>query len=114
MQELPPLPLAEWRDTLETLHRWMQIVGKVKLALTPPINHFWNVTFDVSAHGLSTGAIPVDDHSIEMEFDFVEDILRIRPTTGPAHVVALRPRSVADFYTATMQALHGANASAKI
>ena len=109
MKDLPALPYREWRDTLETLHRWSQVVGKVKLALTPLINHWWNVPLSVSAHGLTTGSIPYGDRHFEMELDFVDDILRIRPDDGHDRIVELRPRSVADFYAATMSALREAN-----
>ena len=105
MQELPSLPYAEWRDTLETLHRWTQIVGKVRLELTPLINHWWNVPFYVSAHGLTTSSIITGEHVFEMEFDFVNDVLHIRPDDGTEQNVELRPRTVADFYAATMDAL---------
>ena len=82
MKDLPALPYREWRDTLETLHRWSQVVGKVKLALTPLLNHWWNVPLSVSAHGLTTGSIPYGDRHFEIELDFVDDILRIRPDDG--------------------------------
>jgi hypothetical protein len=105
MKDLPSLPYDEWSDTLETLHRWSQIVGKVKLALTPLLNHWWNVPLSVSAHGLTTGTIPYGDRDFEMELDFLEDVLRIRTDDRRARFVELRPRSVADFYAATMTAL---------
>ncbi|MBX3160589.1 MAG: hypothetical protein KF773_31780 [Deltaproteobacteria bacterium] len=107
--DLPPLPLDAWRDTRETLHRWAQVVGKVRLGLTPLINHWWNVPFYVSARGLTTSAITLGERWFEMEFDFVGDALRIQPNDGPPHLVELRPRSVADFYAATMTALRAAN-----
>lgn len=112
--ELPALPYAEWRDTRETLHRWMQIAGKVQLALTPTVNHWWNTAFHVSAHGLTTQGIVTDNGVFDIEFDFVEDVMRIRPDDGPARQVELRPRTVADFYDATMKALHDAGITARI
>jgi hypothetical protein len=112
--DLPPLPLNEWRDTCETLHRWTQIVGKIRLALTPLINHWWNVPLYVSARGLTTSAITLGDRWFEMEFDFVEDVLRIQPSDGRPQLVELRPRSVADFYIATMTALRAANIECRI
>lgn len=108
MKELPALPYDEWSDTLETLHRWSQIVGKVKLALTPKLNHWWNVPLSLSAHGLTTGAIPFGDRDFEMELDFLDDVLRVRPDDGRDQLVDLRPRSVADFYAATVGALREA------
>jgi len=112
--ELPALPYAEWRETYETLHRWMQIVGKVRLALTPTINHWWNVPFYVSAHGLTTSGIATEERVFDIEFDFVQDVMRIRPDDGPARVVELRPRTVADFYAATMEALRDTGITAQI
>lgn len=108
MQELPSLPYAEWRPTRDTLHRWMQVVGKIKLALSPTVNHWWNVPFYVSAHGLTTSSIATPECRFDMELDFIEDVLRIRPDNGPERLVELRPRTVADFYAATMQALDDA------
>src|SRR5690349_18773237 len=105
MTGLPSLPYHEWRDTRDTLHRWLQIVGKVRLGLTPLINHWWNVPLYVSARGLTTSSIPVGERRFEIEFDFVDHILRIKPQDHRARFVELAPRSVADFYAATMAAL---------
>jgi len=114
MIELPALPYGEWRNTRDTLHRWLQIVGKVRLALTPLINHWWNVPFYVSARGFTTSAITVGDRTFEIEFDFVDDVLRIQPHGAAARTVELAPRSVADFYAATMAALRAAGIECKI
>ena len=73
----PSLPYAEWRDTFHTLHMWAQIVGKVRLALSAHMNHWWEVPFYVSARGLTTSAIPYSRGIFELEFDFVEHVLRI-------------------------------------
>ncbi len=78
----PALPWQEWQDTAETLHMWMQIVGKTKLALTPLRNHWWNVTFYVSPRGLTTGSIPYDDSPFEMEFDFLDHRLAVSHQHG--------------------------------
>jgi hypothetical protein len=112
--ELPSLPYAKWRDTRDTLHRWTQVVGKVRLALTPLINHWWNVPLYVGAHGLTTSAITLGERTVEMELDFVEDVLRIRPSDGAERYVELRPRSVADFYAATMAALREVDIECRI
>jgi hypothetical protein len=101
----PALPLDEWRDTCDTLHMWTQIIGKVRLALTPTINHWWNVPLYVSASGLTTSAIDYGDRWFDVEFDFIGDVLRIRTSTGDDRTVALAPRTVADFYDETMAAL---------
>ena len=101
----PSLPLEEWRDTKETLHRWMQIVGKIRLALTPLINHWWNVPFYVSARGLTTADMAYGDRTLDMEFDFISHVLRIRTSDHSVHELPLAPRSVADFYKETFSVL---------
>jgi hypothetical protein len=114
MSDWPALPYREWRATRDTLHRWMQIVGKVRLTLTPTINHWWNVPFYVSARGFTTSAIPYGERWFEMELDFVDDVLRIQPNDGAAELVELGPRTVADFYAATMKALRAAGLACRI
>ena len=94
----PELPLAAWQDTYVTLHMWTQIVGKVRLALTPKINHWWGVPLYVSARGLTTSAIPYAEGSFEIEFDFVHHRLVIQTSRDKLRTLALRPRTVADFY----------------
>lgn len=98
MSEWPSLPLEEWEQTCETLHRWTQIVGKIRLALTPLVNHWWNVPLYVTPRGLGTGVISYEDRSFDMEFDLVEHALRVRTSGGAERAVALAPRSVADLY----------------
>src|SRR5262249_59321494 len=83
----PALPYAEWKDTCETLHMWSQIVGKVRLALSPHINHWWEVPLYVSARGLSTSAVPYRAGIFEVEFDFVEHALRIETSQGETDVL---------------------------
>jgi len=102
---LPALPLAEWRDTLATLHMWTQVVGKVRLGLTPLVNHWWNVTLYVTPRGLTTSAIPYRDTIFDMEFDFVDHVLELRTTDGDRRHVVLEPQSVATFYRRTMETL---------
>ena len=103
----PSLPLEEWKDTCATLHMWTQVVGKVRLELTPLVNHWWNVPLYVSARGLTTTAMPYRDIFFEMEFDFVDHKLLIKCSYGATANVELRPKSVATFYHETMEALHG-------
>ena len=98
MTAWPDLPYESWRETRETLHRWTQVVGKVKLALTPLINHWWNVPLYVTARGLTTSEIPYGDRWFDMEFDFVSHALRVRTSDGAEHDVPLGPRSVADLH----------------
>lgn len=94
----PSLPLESWRDTKETLHMWMQIVGKVTLALTPPMNHFWNVAMRVTARGLVTPSLIQGDRTFNMTFDFIDHRLLIQCSDGASEAIALKPRSVAEFY----------------
>ena len=101
----PGLNLATWTDTRDTLHLWTQIVGKVRLALEPMVNHWWQVPLYVSARGLTTSLMHAGEMDLEMEFDFVDHVLAIRTASGDVQKVALEPRSVADFYGATMAAL---------
>lgn len=97
-QAWPELPLAEWAPTRETLHLWTQMVGKLRLALSPRLNHWWQVPLYVSARGLTTSAIPYSAGIFEVEFDFSAHVLRFRTSTGETKTIALAPRSVADFY----------------
>src|SRR5437016_2717159 len=101
----PALPLDAWRDTKDTLHRWMQVVGKIRMALTPLINHWWNVPLYVSGRGLTTSFIPYGDRWFDIEFDFIDHVLRIRVSDGNERLVQLTSRSVADFFQETMSAL---------
>jgi hypothetical protein len=101
----PALPLDTWRDTYATLHMWTQIVGKICLKLTPPTNHFWNITFKVTARGLITPALPVGDRTLTMTFDFVDHQLIVECSDGQSSRLALEPRTVADFYAQIMKLL---------
>jgi hypothetical protein len=101
----PDLPLASWSDTCETLHRWTQIAGKVRLALTPLVNHWWNVTLYVTARGLSTSPIPCDGggRCFEIVFDFLAHRLVIEASDGRSETLALAPIPVKDFYREFME-----------
>ena len=110
----PALPLASWKDTLATLHMWTQIVGKVRMALTPPTNHWWHVPLYVSARGLTTSIIPYGKRGFEMEFDFLSHQLVVRTTDSGVKTIALAPRSVADFYRECMSMLRGLGIEVKI
>jgi hypothetical protein len=101
----PDLSFEKWRDTYATLHMWTQIVGKIRLAQTPWINHSWHVTLYVTARGLTTSPIPHGGYMFEINFDFVDHHLRIDSSDGGQRAIELRPRSVADFYLAVMSAL---------
>jgi len=102
----PELPLAEWKDNYETLHMWTQIIGKIRLRLTPLVNHWWNVTLYVTPRGLTTSAIPYDDRLFQIDFDFISHLLIIETIDGSTKTIALRSRSVADFYQEVMAALN--------
>jgi uncharacterized protein DUF5996 len=110
----PALPLASWKETCDTLHMWTQIVGKIRLELTPKTNHWWNAALQVSARGLTTSPIPYGDRVFEMEFDFLEHELRIRTCDPETRIIPLAPRSVADFYKECMSALHSLNVEVEI
>jgi Family of unknown function (DUF5996) len=101
----PALPYAEWKDTLDTLHMWTQIVGKLKLELSPFLNEWWQVAFTVTARGLTTSTIPFGHRVFQVDFDFIDHRLDIRVSDGGARSLPLLPRSVADFYEEFMAAL---------
>jgi Family of unknown function (DUF5996) len=99
----PAVPVAGWQDTRDTLHLWTQVVGKVVLARTPLVNHWWNITLHVTADGLETPLIPDGTRrGFQMTFDFLDDQLDIVTTDDHRSVVRLEPRSVADFYAEVM------------
>lgn len=95
----PSLPLSDWQGTQETLHLWTQVVGKIKLELTPFLNEFWNVAFALTPRGLTTGPIPNGRGAFAIDFDFVDHTLFIRGSDGHTRSMPLIPRSVASFYT---------------
>src|SRR6201989_2230454 len=102
----PALPLADWQDTCATLHMWSQIVGKVRLALSPLVNHWWEVPLYVSGRGLTTSPIPYGAEDFEVQFDFIDHTLDIETSWGETRRTQLAPRTVADFYQQFMQTLH--------
>lgn len=110
----PDLPLATWKDTYATLHMWTQVVGKVRLALTPLVNHWWNVPLYVTAQGLTTSRISYGERSFELRFDFRRHQLALETNDGILKTLELRPRSVADFYQQTMAMLRSAGIEVKI
>ncbi len=114
MTNWPDLPLSAWRDTRDTLHMWTQIVGKIRLKLTPLINHWWNVTLYVTSSGLTTSAMYSGDRCLTIDFDFVAHVLRVRVSDGREKVISLEPKTVAQFYRETMQALNELDLLVKI
>jgi len=113
-QDWPDLPSAAWQETCKTLHMWTQVVGKIRLVLTPWVNHSWHVPLYVTARGLGTSPIPYGGTSFEMELDFLDQQLVIRTTGGGLETVALQPRTVADFHRAVMAALGSMNIHVRI
>jgi len=101
----PDLPLAAWSETCDTLHLWTQIVGKVRIALTPLVNHWWNATFLVTARGLVAPAMPNRGRTVDVIFDFATHRLVIETSDGRVEDFALEPMAVADFYSEFMQRL---------
>jgi hypothetical protein len=94
----PILPLEAWKKTAAALHLWMQIVGKIRLAQTPWINHSWHVPLYVTARGMTTSPMPHGSRTFQIHFDFIDHLLLIEAGNGATRQMALRPRSVADFY----------------
>src|SRR2546430_1606058 len=103
----PDLPYASWRETAGTLQLWTQIVGKVRLTLTPWLNHGWQVPFYVPARGLGTSPIPVGNEILEMEFDFIGPRLAARTSRGEERELPLEPQTVADFHLRVVELLNG-------
>ncbi|HEY9505529.1 MAG TPA: DUF5996 family protein [Gemmatimonadales bacterium] len=101
----PALPLESWRDTFATLHLWTQIVGKTRLALAPPENHWWHVALYLTPRGLTTSPMPCRTRTFSADFDFLDHQLYLRTSDGATHPVPLAPRSVADFYAEYLAAL---------
>jgi hypothetical protein len=101
----PSLPLEEWKDTYATLHMWTQIVGHVRLSLTPLENHWWNVPLYVSARGLTTSPIPYRHNWFQIDFDFIDHKLVIATNEGKTKEFQLAPQTVADFYQKVMSGL---------
>jgi hypothetical protein len=102
---LPALPFDSWKDTLGTLHMWTQIVGKVRLGLCPLVNQWWNVPFYMTARGMTTSAMPYNQRTIEVQFDFIGHKLAIESSEGRMVTMPLVAESVADFYKQVMAAL---------
>ncbi len=110
----PALPLAEWSATQATLHMWTQMVGKLRLALSPRVNHWWQIPLYISARGLTTSAIPYRFGNFECEFDFISHVLRFATCRDETRTIALAPRSVADFYREFKSMLASLSIDAKI
>ena len=110
----PELPWREWEPTITTLHMWVQIVAKVRMALTPPLNHWWHTTLYVTSRGLTTSPIPYEGRQFQVDFDFIDHRLDVRDTEGRSFAMALEPRSVATFYKELMAGLRGLGIEVRI
>ena len=110
----PRLLLSEWQETHDTLHMWMQIVGKTRLALAPRENHWWHVPLYVTARGLSTSPIPDGSRSFDVQFDLIDHRLIVNTSDGATGGIALRALAVADFYREYMEALERLGIAVKI
>ena len=110
----PALALDSWKDTYATLHMWTQIVGKVRLRVTPVVNHWWNVPLYVTARGLTTSRIPYGQRAFELWFDFIQHQLVLETNEGLVKTLPLEPRSVAEFYQKFMELLRSAQIEIKI
>ena len=110
----PKLPYAAWADTAATLQLWTQIVGKIRLALTPWLNHSWHVALYVTTRGLTTSPMPYGARSLQIDFDFVDHVLWLRLSDGQFRQLALKPMSVAEFYAGMMTALKELGIAVKI
>jgi hypothetical protein len=108
------MPLAEWKDTHDTLHMWMQIVGKTRLALAPKQNHWWHVPLYVTARGLTSTPIAYGSRAFEVDFDFIDHRLIVKASDGAIRDIALRPRAVADFYREYLDVLARLGIAVKI
>jgi hypothetical protein len=109
-----PLPDQEWQPTIRSLHRWTQVVGKVRLALAAPMNHWWHVPLYVSARGLTTSPIPYGGALVEFEFDLIEHALILRSSDGTSEALQLGPMSVAAFYADARELLRRASIDVRI
>ena len=110
----PALPLESWQDTRTTLHMWTQIVGKIRMRLTPLVNHYWNVPLYVTASGLTTSRIPYGERSFELWFDFIRHQLVLETSDGVLRSLPLEPRPVAAFYRDCMAMLQSHGIEVKI
>jgi hypothetical protein len=113
-EEWPTLPLKDWEDMYRTLHMWTQIVGKIRLRLTPRVNHWWNTALYVNTRGLTTSPIPYHGAEFEIQFDFLNHRLEVRTDSGPERAFALTAQSVAAFYREMMAILDAAGIQVQI
>jgi hypothetical protein len=114
LESWPDLPLEAWQDTYATLHMWLQIAGKIRLAACPWVNHSWHATLYVTARGLTTSLIPHGTRSFQIDFDFVSHLLTVQASDGSSSGFALTPMTVATFYKLLMEVMHKLNLDVSI
>lgn len=105
MEPWPPLKYDDWAETAETLHLWTQIAGKIRMTMSPPVNHWWHTTLYVTSRGLGTSPIPNGAQTFEIEFDFLDHALLVTTSAGEHRAFKLQPMTVAEFYKRTVAAL---------
>jgi hypothetical protein len=110
----PELPLNEWENTYHTLHMWTQIVGKIRLSLTPRQNHWWNVALYVNTRGLTTSPVPYNSRTFEIQFDFIHHRLELQTSDGEEGALPLAPKSVAAFYRELLAMLRASGIDVRI
>ena len=110
----PELPYEPWKETAATLHMWTQIVGKIRLATTPWLNHSWHVTLYVTPRGLTTSSMPYGERTFQIDFDFIEHLLRITTCDDESRTIPLRPQTTAEFHAAVLGALRDLDLEVKI
>jgi hypothetical protein len=113
-QDWPALPFDDWKDTCATLHLWTQVVGKIRLAQAPMVNHWWQVPLYVTPRGLTTSSMPHGERTFRIDFDFVEHRLRIEASDGRVETMSLAPCSVAEFHAEVMGRLGGMGLDVRI
>jgi len=113
-EKWPALPLSEWKDTYDTLHMWTQIVGKIRMELSPPVNHWWHTTLYVTSTGMTTSPIPCDARTFEIRFDLIRHNLLIEVSDGSVKALPLMHRTVADFYGELVAALRSLGIECRI
>jgi hypothetical protein len=114
IERWPEIPYVGWKETAATLHMWTQIVGKIRMVQTPWINHSWHVTLYVTPRGLTTSAIPHEERTFRIDFDFIDHRLRIETCDDERREIALGPMATSDFYAAVMAALRDLDLPVKI
>lgn len=110
----PELPWKDWEATISTLHMWVQIVGKVRMTLAPPLNHWWHIPLYVSSRGMTTSPVPYGHRQFQVDFDFLDHRLGVTDTGDRSFTMPLAPQSVARFYREFMEGLRSLGIDVRI